>query len=70
MANKKQCPLLVAAATASDHPLSCRNECGETSCAWWLPDQGHCAVTMLARAAIDASDTLSNEIQVVNYEGR
>jgi DNA-binding Xre family transcriptional regulator len=43
--------------------------CARQNCAWWMPDNGCCAIATLAASAAVVSDALSTEIQVVNYEG-
>lgn len=64
---------IVASGQALKAELICpihRGYCHSNDCAWWLSDQNHCAIAMLARSAIGVEEALSNEIQVVNYEGR
>lgn len=60
---KTICPLLTAT-------KSYLQNCLEERCAWWMPDDGCCAIATLAASAAVASEALSTEIQVVTYEGR
>ncbi|MBD3191291.1 MAG: hypothetical protein GF308_11635 [Candidatus Heimdallarchaeota archaeon] len=45
----KKCPLLGITG-------DCYEECQEEDCAWWLPEEGRCALTSLA---VNLSTTLS-----------
>ena len=63
MEEPANCPLMMGPFKATN------TRCLGKTCAWWMPNDGCCAIASLAASAAVASEALNTEIQVVNYEG-